>query len=122
MDTPRDNDAPLYVPEELQALHLEEARRTVAASRGPRALARRAGAALHSRAGRSLREQFDVLAIFLHALAATVAGAFAAVTGTWLVGGFVVVAIGVSLVAVLRLLRVIERVHRAEATSQHQRH
>lgn len=88
MRTPADDDAPLYVPAEFEAEHLDDARRTVIRS----ALVRKRG---RTGTRRSRLERWRAGAVFAHLIAGAIAVVIAAVTGTW--------GIGVSVLAVLAL-------------------
>jgi hypothetical protein len=104
METPSSDDAPLYVPEEFEVEHLEAARRSVASSRGgrrpvPRAAPPAAGG------GEAPERRWRVLAVSLHAVAAVLSIAIAALSGTWLVGALGVVTIGLSLIVVLHAIK-----------------
>lgn len=119
MESAGSDESPLYVPEEFQAAHLDDARRTVTRSPVQRRFARQvAKATSWQGAGREPRQRLRGLAYVLHALAAVLAVAFAAVTNTWLVGLAVLAIVGLSLAATLRLIVVIERAQAEEAQKQ----
>ena len=122
MSTAGDGETPLYVPQEFQLEHLDDARRTVSRSPARRQAARYAArAASWPSVGRSPQQWLRGLAYLLHVLAAALALAFAAITSTWLVGLAVVGFVGLSLAAVLRLLVVIERAREEEAQQEQPR-
>lgn len=119
MHTPN-SDEPLYVPEEFEAEHLEEARRRLASSRGPRRIARRVTSTVSRRRGTSARQQFLGVAALLHALAAVLAMAISALTGTWLIGLTLVALAGLSLATVVRVLHVVEQARERETVPPRQ--
>lgn len=100
METPSSDDAPLYVPEEFEVEHLEAARRSVASSRGGRRSVSRA-APPAAGGGEVPERRWRVLALSLHAVAAVLSIAIAALSGTWVVGALGLVTIGLSLLVVL---------------------
>ncbi len=116
MESPDSYEAPAYVPEAFQDEHLDEARRTVANSRGLRAAARRF-------ASSSTADDPSVVVVHrwipyvygAHAVAALLALTFAVATATFGVGAFMVVTIGVSAVVTRALLRTLVRQHLASA-------
>ena len=119
VDTAGNDETPLFVPDEFQSEHLDDARRTVTRSRARRQLARQVTKAASWRGGQgSPHPRLRGLAYLLHALAAVLALAFAAITSTWFVGLAVVVFVGLSLATVLRVLVVIERAQLEEAQKQ----
>lgn len=116
MNEPMDDGRPLYLPEEFEREHLEEARRAVASSRGGRAIARRVTSAALPRGVPRVRTHVGI-AVLVHAVAALLVMVIAAATGTWAVGlamlGLVVVSLGV----VAWVLHVLDR-RRAPAPTE----
>lgn len=101
------SDSPLYVPEEFEAAHILEARRTVRGRRVPdrpwRCPALSLGRFLRP-AANDPRQHVRHLVYVLHLVAVAVTVLFAAITGTWLAGSVVVVFVGLTLAAVLIVL------------------
>jgi len=99
MNQPMDDDQPLFLPEEFEREHLEEARRAVAQTRGGRAVARRVTSATIPRMGDRARTRLGI-AVLVHAVAALMVLVIAIATGTWLVGlamwGMLVISLGVT--------------------------
>jgi hypothetical protein len=107
-DLPANDDAPLFVPEEFQLEHLEEAHRTVAKTSGRQHVGRRIVSVVHSGKGTSRHWSF-ALAVIVHAVAALLLLAITAVTDTWAAGGIVLGLVALSLAVTLALLRSVER-------------
>jgi len=107
-DLPANDDAPLFVPEEFQLEHREEAHRMVASTSGRQRVGRRIASVVGSRKDASRHWSF-ALAVAVHALAALLLLVITAVTGTWTAGGIVLGLAGLSLVVTLRILRSCER-------------
>lgn len=105
-EVPMDDDQTLYVPEAFEREHLDDARRAVANSRGARAAARRVTAATTSTIGRTGRSRLGIV-ILIHALAALFVVTIAIATGTWAVGGVLLVLVASSLAVVSRVLHVL---------------
>lgn len=108
MDEPIDDDQPLFLPEEFEREHLDDARRTVANTRGGRAIARRVSSAAVPRGGPRVRTHVGI-AVLVHAVAALLVLTIAAATGTWAVGFAMLVLVAVSLGVVARVLHVMAR-------------
>ena len=116
---PRDED-PLFVPDEFEAEHLEEARRTVASRTGIRSVPRRLAPSVVGRRGDAPKQRFTRLIVSLHVIAVLFAIVISAVNGTWLVGLAMTAVIGLSLWTAIRLVRTIEQVHAHELAQRQQ--
>ena len=110
-DLPANDDAPLFVPEEFEREHLEDAHRTVAGTSGHQRVDRRIASVMRSRKGTSRHWSFT-LALVMHAVAAVLLLAITVVTGTWTAGGIVLGLVALSLAVTLRLLRHVEQPRR----------
>ena len=109
MQTSGEDDAPLYVPAEFEAEHLDEARRRVARTRGSRRLVHRTAAAVTGGGDRSPRRRALRFALFaVHVLATAFTLAISALTGTWFVGLTVTALITVSFLAIMRTLTAVD--------------
>jgi hypothetical protein len=106
---PMDDDQPLYLPEEFEREHLDEARRVVAASRGGRAIARRVTATLPGRDGRGRSPL--AIAASIHAVAALFVITITVATGTWAIGLVMLGLTAVSFAVVARVLHVLAAGH-----------
>ena len=116
---PRDDD-PLFVPDEFEAEHLEEARRTIASRTGIRSVPRRLAPSVVGRHSDAPKQRFTRLIVSLHGIAVVFAIVISAVTGTWLIGLAMTAVIGLSLWTAIRLVRTIERVHAHELAQRQQ--
>lgn len=105
MDEPMDDDQPLFLPEEFEREHLDDARRTVANTRGGRAIARRVTAAAVPRGRPRVRTRVGI-AVLVHAVASLLVVTIAVATGTWAVGLAMLGLVAVSLGVVARVLHV----------------
>jgi hypothetical protein len=107
------DDQPLYVPEDFEREHLDDARRSVANSRGGRAIARRmVSAGIVGRDPRHRRSRG--IAGLVHAAASLLVVAIAAATGTWGVGLVMLGLVAVSLAVVIRVLHVVAEARERE--------
>ena len=113
MESPDSYETPVYVPEEFQEEHLDEARRTVANSRGVRAVARRLTVPKPDGDVSAVVHRWLPYIYGAHAVAALLALVFAVATSTFGVGAFLVVAIAGSAIAMRALLRTLVRQHLA---------
>jgi len=98
-----DEEAPLYVPTAFEADHLADARRTVILSvlRHGRAPSSGSSRGVDARRAREI-------ALILHLAALTIALVFTAVTGTWMAGILVLLAVTVSLGVTVAMLARLE--------------
>lgn len=101
---PHDRDDLLFVPEEFERAHSQQARREVRQTYRRGRVWRRLDrwSSPRSRAGQVRRAL-----IVLHALGALVGVAFAAITSTWVVGGVICLLVGASLLIGLRTVTMI---------------
>ena len=113
MESPDSHETPVYVPESFQDEHLDEARRTVANSRGLRAAARRITAPNSDDETSVVIHRWLPYVYGGHAVAALLALTFAVATATFGTGAFMVAAIAVSAVVTRALLRTLVRQHLA---------
>jgi hypothetical protein len=98
-----DDDLPLYVPAEFEAEYLADARRTVILS----AMRRASSPSFAARATEMPRRR--AVAFLAHLAALTIALVFTAVTGTWVAGVVVLVAVSASLCVTLWILTLLGR-------------
>jgi hypothetical protein len=109
------DDQPLYLPEEFEREHLDDARRSVAESRGRRAAVRRVAVAVSPRDAR--RRRSLGIAAMLHAAAAVLVLAISAATGTWVVGLAMLAMVAISLAVTARVLHVLGAAREREAAA-----
>lgn len=114
------DDEPLFVPDGFEAEHLDEARRTIAKNLGTRRLARRVASSIAGQRGNAPQQRVIRLITMLHGIAVLVTIALSAVTDTWLIGLAVTAMVGLSLLAAIRLVHVIERAHAYELAQRQQ--
>jgi predicted RND superfamily exporter protein len=98
-----DDDLPLYVPAEFEAEYLADARRTVILS-----AMRRAGSPSFS-AGSTATAHRRGVALLAHLAALTIALVFTVVTGTWVAGVVVLIAVSASLCVTLWIITLLGR-------------
>jgi hypothetical protein len=110
------DDQPLYLPEEFEREHLDDARRSVANSRGRRAAVRRVAVAAVSPRDARRRRSLGIASL-LHAVAAVSVLAISAATGTWGVGLAMLVMVAISLAVTARMLHVMAAAREREAAA-----
>jgi hypothetical protein len=116
---PSDDD-PLFVPDEFEAEHLEQARRMVQAKSERRSIGQRFVRLATGRRGGTPKQRLTSLIVSLHGVAVLFAVVISAVTGTWLPGVAVSALIGLSLWTAFRLIHVIKQVHAHELAHRQQ--
>ena len=119
MNIPSDSDEPLFVPDEFEAEHLDEARRVISSNTGVRRAARKLAASVAGQRDHP-RQRILRLVSILHGIAVVCAIAISAVTGTWLIGLAVAVMVGLSLLIALRLFHTIGQARDKEPAQRHQ--